>query len=319
MVRVIAWEEIASVLPHIDLVTPIKEGFVAYSSGRAMLSPVGELPMPAGEVHIKSGFIGGEAHFVVKVATGFYGNPARGLSSSNGLFAIFDAECGAPVAILLDEGRLTDIRTAIAGAIAAECLAPANVTAVGVLGAGTQARLQLEYLKPITKCRRAVVWARRREAAERYCHDLACAGFDVVLADEPAEVAQRANLIVTATPSAAPVLHADDIRPGTHITAIGADSPGKNELDPLLLARADLLVADSLAQCRERGDIAHALEARCLREDKIVELGTILSGETRGRTQMDQITIADITGVAVQDLKIAQAVYSAVMAERGTA
>jgi ornithine cyclodeaminase len=228
---------------------------------------------------------------------------------------LFDAATGVPVAVLLDEGRLTDIRTAVAGAIAAKWLAPKKVEAIGVIGTGIQARLQVSQLMAVTACRTLCVYGRKREAVDAYCREKKQDGFDAVACATPAEVAARANLIVTATPAIAPLLRAQDIRPGTHITAVGADTPEKNEIAADVFAKADRIVADSVSQCSTRGEIHHALAKGAIGPERIVELGTIIVGDAPGRQHDSEITIADLTGVAVQDIKIAQAVFAAIEAE----
>ncbi|HEX2591677.1 MAG TPA: hypothetical protein VHL34_09295 [Rhizomicrobium sp.] len=319
MTKVVGWAEIERVLPGLDLLAAIESGFVAYSQGRATVPPVGELLFGRGEAHIKYGYIEGDATFCVKVATGFYDNPAAGLPSSNGLMLLFDAATGVPVAVLLDEGRLTDIRTAVAGAIAAKWLAPKSVEAIGVIGTGTQARLQVQQLKVVTACRKLYVYGRKREAIERYCCAMKDEDFEIIACATPALVAARANLIVTTTPADAPLLRAEDIRPGTHITAVGADTPEKNEIDASVFAKADRIVADSTAQCATRGDVHHALAKGVIAQDRIVELGAIIAGDAAGRQSDNEITIADLTGVAVQDITIAQAVVAALATGRKAA
>mgnify|MGYP002063181176 CR=1 FL=1 len=177
-----------------------------------------------------------------------------------------------------------------------------------ILGTGIQARLQVLHLRTLTRCRRVVAWGRSDENLETYRQALEREGFSVATTREAEEVAAVCNLIITATPSTSPLLRADHIRPGTHITAVGSDTPQKQELDPLILGKADLVVADSIPQCLERGEIAKALGAGTLHEKQIVELGEIVSGRERGRTAKEQITVADLTGVAVQDIQIAKAV-----------
>jgi ornithine cyclodeaminase len=267
-----------------------------------------------GEVHIKYGAIAGDAYYVIKIASGFYGNPSLGLPSSNGLMLVFRQETGEPEALLLDEGHLTDVRTAAAGAVAARALAPPHVERIGVLGSGTQARLQLRQLAPLFETREVVAWGRDRERLGRYRTDMAEAGYEVTGARSPAAVAALSQLIVTTTPSSTPLLQAADIRPGTHITAIGSDTAEKQELAADVLALADVVVADSLEQCRTRGEISRALAAGAIMADTAVELGSLLAGEATGRTEADQITVFDSTGVAVQDIAIATAVMDAVAA-----
>ncbi|HZZ34690.1 MAG TPA: hypothetical protein VFE03_03130 [Caulobacteraceae bacterium] len=296
-----------AVLPDIDQVAAMEAAFVAYSQGRTQMAAIGELVFesPPGDAHIKSGHIAGDEVFVVKVATGFYDNPKRGLPSSSGLVMVFDATTGEPRAILLDEGMLTDERTAAAGATAARHLAPAAIERIAILGAGVQARLQLRRLCSVTPCRAVRVWARRPDAAAALVAEAEAMGFSVQVAATPGQATQDAQLVVTTTPSTTPLLTAADIRPGTHITAVGADSAHKQELSSDLLAKADLIVADSLIQCRERGELRRAPDG-----PRVAELGEVIAGRTAGRLSEDEITIADLTGVAVQDIALAKAVLA---------
>ena len=304
---------IEELLAGLDLLPLIEAAFIGYSAGRAIVPPVGELLLDKGEVHIKYGAIEGDEHYVIKVASGFYENPSLGLPSSNGLVLVFRQDTGEPEAVLLDEGHLTDVRTAAAGAVAARALAPAKVERIGVLGSGVQARLQLQHLAPLFATRRAIAWGRDQQRLEAYRADMADAGFEVVAAESPAHVAALSQLIVTTTPSTTPLLHAADVRPGTHITAIGSDTTDKQELAADVLALADVVVADSLEQCRTRGEISRAVAAGAIPRDKALELGVVLAGEAAGRTDADQITVFDSTGVAVQDIAIATAVLQALV------
>lgn len=311
--RIIGLEEIRAALEGVDLLPGIEQAFVAYSAGRAVVPPVGELLLPdmRADVHIKYGFIAGEPYYVIKVASGFYGNPEKGLPSSNGLMLVFDRSTGALVAILLDEGLLTDLRTGAAGAVAAKHLAPKRVRRIGIVGSGTQARHQLRMLKAVTPCRDVLAWGRHPDRLARYRDDMAAEGFSVATASDVGDVPAACDLVVTTTASHAPLVRRDHLRPGIHITAVGADSPVKQELDPLVLRRADVVVADSRSQCLERGEISHAVRERCVRPDEVVELGAVIAGTAEGRTSEEDITVADLTGVAVQDIEIARTVLEA--------
>ena len=311
--RVITIEEIREVLPRLDPFAAMEAAFSSYSEGQAVVGPVAELlfETPPGDVHIKYGYLKGDDYYVVKVASGFYDNPKLGLPSSNGLMLLFDQQTGAGLAVLLDEGYLTDVRTAAAGAVAARHLAPKPVHRIGIIGSGIQARLQLGYLSELTGCRRAVVWGRTPENVERYRTEMEERGIETEVAPSPADLTSKCNLIVTTTPSKQPLLEAGWIEKGTHITAVGSDSPDKQELDPWILEKADLVVADSISQCLERGEISHALRAGLVRKVDLVELGRVIAGTTEGRTSADEITVADLTGVAVQDIVITKAVYEA--------
>ena len=310
MTQIINLTRIKEICKSIDFGPLIEEGFAAYSDGRVVVPPVGEMSFtsPPGDTHIKYGYIKDDDSFVVKIASGFYDNPKHGLPSNSGLMLVFSQQTGLLQTVLLDEGYLTDVRTAVAGRIAAKYLAASEIEAIGIVGTGIQARLQVLQLRTLTRCRRVVAWGRSEKNLEAYRHVLEKEGFAVATTRDAAEVAAVCNLIVTATPAAEPLLFADQIRPGTHITAVGSDTPHKQELDPAILGKADLVVADSIPQCLERGEIAKALTAGTLQKTRIIELGEIVSGRAQGRSTKDQITVADLTGVAVQDIQIAKAV-----------
>jgi len=310
MTRVITRPEIESALPRIDLIEAMEQAFVAYSSGKAVIPPVGELlfESPPGDAHIKYGYLLGDDVFVIKVATGFYDNPKLDLPSNSGLVLVFSQKTGQPLSVLLDEGELTNLRTAAAGAVAAKHLARSDSRRVAVLGAGVQARLQAELLGRVIQCRDLTLWARRAEAAANLARDLDQGGWNISIAESPREAVADADIIVTATAAAAPLLHFDDIRPGTHITAMGSDTPDKQELHISIIAGADVVAADSISQCLERGEIHHAVAEGVIRPGQLLELGNIISGQSPGRTSPAQVTVADLTGVAVQDTAIAKAV-----------
>jgi ornithine cyclodeaminase len=197
------------------------------------------------------------------------------------------------------------VRTAVAGAIAAKYLAPGSITRIGIVGTGGQARFQLRMLPLVSSCRDVTVWGRSDERLAAFEREMTAEGFNVDMTRDVSRLAATCNLIVTTTSARAPLLNLDDVRPGTHITAMGADAPGKQELDPRLVARASVVAADSIAQCVDHGELAHAVQAGLLDPGRVVELGQLIAGRVPARTSEDQITIADLTGVAVQDLQIA--------------
>jgi len=306
--RTVERAQIEEILTRLDLLPMIEDAFRGYSAGRAVVPPVGELLLDKGEVHIKYGAISGDDYYVIKIASGFYENAALGLPSSNGMMLVFRQDTGEPEAVLLDEGHLTDVRTAVAGAVGARLLAPPKVARIGVLGVGIQGRMQVLQLAPLFETREVLAWGRDPVRTSRYCEDMAAAGFRVEAVAAPADVAAGAELIVTTTPSTEPLLRAADIRPGTHINAIGSDTADKQELAADVLALAAVVVADSLEQCQTRGEISQAVAAGAIGAGKAVELGALLNGEGLGRTSADQVTVFDSTGVAVQDIAIATAV-----------
>lgn len=289
-------------------VDAMREAFRADGEGRAHVPAVINLEVPKhhGEFHVKTALIDGVPHVAVKIASGFYENAAKGLPSGSGLMAVFDAATGMPVALLLDNGFLTDIRTGAAGAVAAEVLAPARFSTVGVIGSGLQARYQVRCLRTIRHFERIVTWSPDRAHAEVYCREMRGEGLDARALPTPEAVCREADVIITATPSRQPLVRPEWLRAGHHVTALGSDSPGKQELDAACLSRADLLVVDRLTQCASFGELRHALDAGEILPDRVHgELGEIVAGLKSGRESNEQITIADLTGVGFQDTAIA--------------
>ena len=290
-------------------VAAVRDAFRADGEGRTRVPAVINLPIPGthGEFHVKTAWVEGAGLIAVKVASGFYDNPARGLPTGSGLMALFDADTGMPVGLLFDNGYLTDLRTGAAGAVAAEVLARRDVATVGVIGSGVQARHQVTCLREVRTFRRIVAWSPDAPGLLQYCAEMReRLGVEAVAAASPEEACRGADVLVTATPSREPIVRAEWLRAGMHVTAVGADTPGKQELEAACLRRADLVVVDRLAQCSRFGELSHALAAGLLRDDEVHgELGAVVAGRVPGRTRDAQITICDLTGVGFQDTAIA--------------
>ena len=311
MVTTFNLDQIVNALEKVDPIKAIEEGFIAYSQGKVVVPPVGEMIFedPPGETHIKYGFIKNDDYFVIKVASGFYDNYKIDLSSNSGVMLLFNQKTGQLLSVLFDEGHLTSVRTAAAGAVVAKYLAPEHVHRIGVFGAGSQGRLQVEYLKPFVDCNDVIVWGINQEEVDVYKNDMEPLGYNVQTTLEPDDITANCNFIVTATPSKTPLVKCDLIQKGTHITAMGSDTADKQELESTILQQADLVVADSISQCQSRGEIFKALQAGVLQQEDVVELGHVIVDEELQRTSDEQITVADLTGVAVQDIQITKAVY----------
>jgi ornithine cyclodeaminase len=297
----------AAITPQIA-VDAMRGAFRADGEGRAHVPAVINLDIPRhhGEFHVKTAHIDGVPHVAVKIASGFYDNAAKGLPSGSGLMAVFDAATGLPSALLLDNGFLTDIRTGAAGAIAADVLAPATIGTVGVIGSGLQARYQIRCLRCVRAFTRIVAWSPTRAHLTQYCREMQDEGYTVTAAADPEAVFTAADIVITATPSRTPIVRPEFLRAGQHVTALGSDSPGKQELEAGCLARADLLVVDRLTQCASFGELRHALDAGLFHPDRVhAELGEIVAALKAGRTSDDQLTVVDLTGVGFQDTAIA--------------
>ena len=321
-VLVLREEEIRSLLDPASCLQAVEEAFTAYAAGRAELPAVIHLDVPEsrGEVHIKAGHLHGGANYAVKIASTFPGNTEVGLSQNGGMVLLLDARTGAPACLLLDNGFITDLRTGAAGAVAARHLSRRDARVVGVVGCGAQARFQVEALALVRTIGEIRVWGRRPERARACAEDLAgrtgtLGACRVGAVESAREAVDGADIVVTVTSSHEPLVRADWLAPGAHVTAVGSDSPDKRELDPQVLARADLLVADSRSQCLRLGEIPHAVACGAISEEKIAaELGEITAGRRAGRRADDELTVCDLTGVGVQDVAAASLVLHRALA-----
>jgi ornithine cyclodeaminase len=287
----------------------IEAAFAAYSTGKADLPSVIQLNVPEeeAEIHIKAGHLYGAPFWAVKVAGSFPNNPGRGLAASGGMVMAFDARTGAPAALLLDNGYITDLRTGLAGAVAARHLSRKDASVAAVLGTGSQARHQVRCLALVRPLREIRIWGRHEDRAKGLARELSTEesmrGIRVRAAASVEEAVRGATLVVTTTASREPILRAAWIAPGAHITAVGSDQPDKQEIEAALVARADVLVADSRPQCLRLGEIHHAVEAGAITPDDIdAELGEIVAGTKPGRVSDDAVTLCDLTGLGVQDV-----------------
>jgi ornithine cyclodeaminase len=300
-VRILTLPEIRATLVDAEIIDCMRDALIAQSNGEC------DTPMPmhlsvaaeSAEVHIKSSYRRGGRFFALKIAGTFPGNLARGRSTSTGMMLLSSAETGEPVVFLADEGHLTDVRTAAVSAMIARELGRRD-TVLGILGTGVQARLQARMHAAVLPLERIIIWGRSPARAAECARDLGgiC---EVSIAASPAEVARQTRLIVTATSARSPLLRIRDIQPGTHISAVGSDSPGKQELDPEILRGAGLVLADSLAQCAKLGELQHAPDVL----SGAVEIGA-LCGSGCGTLGT---SVADFTGLGVEDLYIAEYVY----------
>ena len=312
---VLELDEIQRLIDVPQLIREIEAGFVLYSEGRVTVPPVGFLHFdePPGDVHIKYGFVSEDDYYVLKMASGFYNNAALNLPVADGLILVFSQKTGELKLILLDKCWLTDMRTAAAGAVAAKHLAPKTVHHIGIVGTGVQARMQLEMLQDVVDCKSCFIWGRDPSKVQLMIEDLRASesvqawGLEIEAATLD-DLASRCNLIVTATSARSPLIRADQVQKGTHVTAMGSDDHGKQELEAGLLGKADLVVADSVSQCVDHGECFAAVQGGHIGEDLILELGDVIKTPAIGRTSEDQITVADLTGVAIQDIQIAKMV-----------
>ncbi|MEX3007643.1 cyclodeaminase [Hoeflea sp. TYP-13] len=299
----------AAVALDIQAVECIEQAFAALATGDVVMPPILSLAIEAhnGEVDVKTAYVPGLDSFAIKISPGFFDNPKLGLPSTSGLMVLFSAKTGMVEALLLDNGYLTDVRTAAAGAVAAKHLARSDASSACIIGAGTQAGLQLQALCLVRPIERATIWARDQDKAAATARRMSDRlDIPVSAVTDAATAVAEADVIVTTTPATAPVLKAEWLRPGQHVTAMGSDQHNKNELEPACLTRADLYVPDRLSQTRSLGELRAAIEAGVVATDaEFTELGAIVSGRMTGRPDGQAVTIADLTGTGVQDTAIA--------------
>jgi ectoine utilization protein EutC len=295
---------------HLDLdaIACVENAFRALATLPVAMPPIMRLDIPEhrGEVDVKTAYVPGIDGFAIKISPGFFDNPKLGLPSLNGMMVLLSAKTGLVEALLLDNGYLTDVRTAAAGAVAAKHLARADASVAAIFGAGVQARLQLQALKLVRPITEARIWARDMGKAEVAATELSRSlAIPVNAVGDPERAADGADVIITTTPAERPIVSAAWLRPGQHITAMGSDSEHKNEIDPKAFGRI-IYVADSLKQTRRLGELHHAIAAGEADENKqYAELGGVVAGIAPARQSPDDITLADLTGTGVQDTAIA--------------
>jgi ornithine cyclodeaminase len=307
--KLISADQVRANLKLQDLIEPMRNAFKSYSRGDSS-DAIGFLRPNGGEVHIKSGFMAGSKVFAVKVSAGFQENIARGLPVWDGAVMAFDASTGALAAIVQDGGLLTDWRTAVAGAVASRALAREDAKTLGVVGTGIQGLWQPLAHKTVINFDRLLIWGRSVEKAKAIQAQLEpqLPGVRIEVIIDLEQLVRASEILVTATGSTEPLIRSEWLQPGTHITAVGADDDRKRELELSVLERANVIVVDSLLVNQKYGDIAQALKAGTLESSSLIELGTLLADPNLGRSSSEQITVAKLVGLGVQDLAAVEVV-----------
>ena len=256
---------------------------------------------PAGDFRAMPALGGG--HALLKWVTSFPGNPARGLPTVSGLVLVSNAETGALEA-MLEAGAVTALRTGAAAVLAAETLGPPDAASASVIGAGVNGRAAARTF--VARGRSVSIWDVDPERAEAAANELGC---DVAASREEA---LGADLVVTVTPGHEVLFEEGSLRPGQHVSLMGADGPGKAEIAAAELARTHTF-CDDWEQASHGGELAHAVAAGLLAESDVTRIGAVLAGEAPGRRgDADEITTFDSTGLAIQDLAIAVAALGSI-------
>ena len=271
-----------------------------------------------GEVHVKGAYLHGSPVFVFKIATGFYGNVQFGVPTGSGMVLVFDAETGFPRCILADSGYLTDLRTAAAGALAVQHLAPDRPLRVAVIGSGVQAQLQMRLIAGVRPIQDVRVWSRSGGSRDRYAAQMS---EHMKLPVKPvptiSDAVAGADLIVTVTPSREPLLEPGHVAAGSTVVCVGSDGANKQEVAAPVVAAADKVVTDLTSQCVTLGELHHAVKGGYMGIDDVYsELGPIVDGKVPGRESDSEIILCDLTGVGAQDAAIAEVAYRALTSPR---
>lgn len=310
--RIIDEQAIRAAITETGALASAERAFRAMAEGHVQLPPpMGlEIPEVEGEVHVKSAYLLGSPIFAVKIACGFYGNIARDLPSGSGLIVVLSAENGFPEMLLADNGYLTDVRTAAAGALAARLLAAEELGRVAVLGSGLQARYHLRALSLVRDWNQTIAWSRNRDRLVAYCSEMERElGRECAPASTPEEAIRDADLVITVTASRAPLFDAEALEDHATVIAVGSDGPAKQELPTEVLVRADKIIVDRLDQCIQLGELHHAVAEGALEAGSIhAELGEVLTGRKVGR-ESDELIVCDLTGVGAQDAAIAEVAW----------
>jgi ornithine cyclodeaminase/alanine dehydrogenase len=297
-----------------EAIEAVRVAYSAFANGRVQMPGVQHLDVHKynGEVDVKSGFVEDIGLMGTKIASGFYENQKKGLPPGFAVIVLLDLETSMPLAIM-DGTHITAYRTGAAGAVAASVLARKDSKRVGIVGSGTQGRMQLLALRELFDIQDVKVWDIDQGLAKRYQDQMTKdLSIDIHVVDKPEDVVPHADILVTVTPSRKALIGVDSIQEGLHINAIGADGPGKQELDPKIMTRASKIVVDSLDQCRKIGEIQHALNQKLIDESRVyAEIGEIINGNKLGRESDNEITLFDSTGLSAQDIAAAKIVYDA--------
>ncbi|MEI6533459.1 MAG: hypothetical protein WCO06_06510 [Candidatus Roizmanbacteria bacterium] len=306
-IRIIDKEITRSLIDFPSLIISAEKAYVAQVNGDA--SPPQYINMSVGDnfVHYKAGYLKGSQYFTVKYSGGFWEN---GVTDDYGYVIVHSAQTGLPKIMFLDNGTITDYRTASAGAVASKYCSREDSTVVGMIGAGTQARLQIEallYVRP--RISKVQVWSRNETSVTSYLKVMQekFPHITFIAKNTPEEAISGVDIVITVTPSREPIVKPEWIMHGMHITAVGACAPYMQEHDPKVIAKSSRIFADSIEKCLTDGELHHAINTKYITKDQITgEIGSVISGKLKGRLTDNDITFVDLVGLGIQDATAAE-------------
>lgn len=314
MTLLLSHTEMELLLNMREVIEIVEEAFREKGLGRYQMPPKVYMIFEEyeGDLRAMPAYVMGYAG--VKIVNSHPRNPERGFPTVMGILVLNSPETGFPLAIM-DATLLTSYRTAAASAVATKYLARDDSSILGIIGAGTQGRFQLLGLMEVMDVDRVLIWDISEDRADRYVREMSeKTDLDISVAGSPRDVC-RCDVLVTATPARSPIVRNEWIEDGTHINAIGADGPGKQELDPEILRRSKVVV-DDLEQAIHGGEINVPISEGLFSPDAVYgELGEIVAGLKPGRTSREEVTVFDSTGLAIQDVATAKLVYEKALRE----
>ena len=309
-VPMIDGDGVSAALSYADCIEVMENALRAFDRGDAVqpMRSVIQLPDDTGTLYTMPAFLAEPRSLAVKMISVFHGNDARGLPSHQGIVVAFDPDTGTPV-LLIDAARLTAIRTASVSAVATRTLARADADVLAVLGTGVQARSHIEAIALVRTIREIRIWGRRPERARQLATLIAdmgdaardSAAVHVVVCGSAADAIAGADIICTTTSAREPVLEGAWLKPGMHINAIGASTPGAREVDSAAVAGSRVFVDSIDAALTEPGDLLVPLGEGVTDVRNWAPIGAVLNGNAPGRLAADDITLFKSVGLAIED------------------
>ena len=321
--RVISGDEVRELLPYGDCVAAVESAMRSVSTGKALMPLRQFMPLPTGQGALAwmPGYLGDPECFGIKLLSLFPANPAAGLSSHLGLYALYEARHGRPLAVL-EASVLTAIRTAAASVVATRALARSDSKVLAIIGTGEEAHSHVEAFQSVMPFERVLIWGRNAMAASKLADYARGLGrFEVEVVPSVSDALARADVVCTVTAASEPLLSGREVRSGTHLCLVGSSIPSKREVDDDCVAMARFFVDYRGSAMAQAGELLHAIRAGRVSEAHIVaEIGEVLSGAVKGRRSATDVTVYKSLGVAAQDLAAAMLVYRrAVERDKGTA
>jgi alanine dehydrogenase len=314
---ILSRSDVAKLLTIEECMVAVETAFKMFAEGKVDPPKVLGIHASNGGLHIKAGLMEVNGNYIVaKMNSNFPGNPAKfDLPTIQGAIAIFNSKNGALLAVM-DSIEITVVRTGAATGVASKYLSRKGAKAMTVYGCGNQGLISFKAISANRELKKVFLFDTNRGQAEKLSKQIADLNkaVETVCVDEVKSAIRQSEIVVTCTPSRTPLIHVQDVAPGTFIAAVGCDNEDKSEIDPQLMA-ASRIVTDFTDQCAAFGDLHHAIEAGLVTRSHVhAELGQVIAGQKSGRENEKEIIVFDSTGTALQDVAAASIVYERALA-----